>query len=125
MDGEKRYLHAATSLVLRGWLQFPLFFRLTRRVIREMKGMDGLVGHDLRAELGKRRFMTLTVWSDRAALGRLMASQSHRDAARRFEEVGDEASVTTSWESDSPVLDWAEAERQLRENPRYPYRARR
>lgn len=113
--GSRQYLHAATALNLRSWLVFPRFLILSGRVVRAMKGMPGVVASEQRAEFGKRRFLTLSVWENRAALAGLMSSPEHKEASRWFERLGAPGSVTTHWTSESPAPDWAEAERRLAE----------
>lgn len=110
------YLHAATVLVLKSWWKVPAFLSLSRRVTNVMPPLEGYLGHALTAELGGLRFFTHSLWTGRAAVGRLMATPEHRDAVRRMDELSGEGSLTVVWTSASKDLDWAEAKRQLAEN---------
>ncbi len=77
--------------------------------------LPGYRAHQLRANVLRKVFRTYTVYDDPAALGLLMASEEHRHAVSQFPKWGLPDSKVVSWESADPHLDWAEAQRRLRQ----------
>ena len=118
------YIHAATSLKLASWRHFPAFTLATRRVIRALGDVPGHLAHDLRANLLTRTFRTYSIYEDRHALARFMASEAHRAAAEKFADWALPGSKIITWEDAGRSIDWAEAGRRLAQAPNYPFARR-
>jgi quinol monooxygenase YgiN len=69
-----------TCLPLKGAGQIPRFLLHTARIAAQLKKSRGLLGYSLRAELMARRFWTLSVWQDEAALDDFVHAEPHAEA---------------------------------------------
>ena len=71
------YLAMATFLPLRSYRTIPRFLRLTSSVVRQLERTDGLVGYSLLAQPVRKRFWTVSVWTDRRALDAFVRQMPH------------------------------------------------
>lgn len=60
----------------RGW-RIPWFLLYTVRITSQLRRSRGLVAYAVRAQLGAKRFWTLSAWEDDAALDRFIRAQPH------------------------------------------------
>ncbi len=67
----------ATFLPLRSYRTIPRFLRLTSAVVGQLEGTGGLVGYSLLAQPARRRFWTLSAWTDRRALDAFVRRMPH------------------------------------------------
>lgn len=111
------YIHAATSFDLKSWRYLFAFLSYSNRILKEMKGADGLISSTTRLRPLARRLETKSVWRDRAALGKFMQLESHRAAVGRTLEWSGPDSRTASWEASAPELSWKDCERKLADTP--------
>ena len=77
----------------------------------ELSGQDGLLGFAFRQQLLGRQVWTLSVWSDRAALGRFLAASLHRDAVEEGSIPRESLeSLTLELAAGELPLDWRRVE---------------
>jgi len=109
-DPDAQYLALLTYLPLRRFWTLPAFMRFVLAVQGQLAGAAGLLGYTLRAWPFSRRFWTLSVWDDEAALRQFVVAQPHRDVMGKLRgRMG--ATSFTRWQvrgSDLP-LTWEDA----------------
>ena len=74
------YLALLTELPLRRYRDLPRFLRYTLAIQRQLKNTPGVIGYSLNAHLFARRFWTLSVWRDEAALAQFVGGRPHSGA---------------------------------------------
>jgi len=74
------YLALLTELPLRRWRDLPRFVRYSLAIQRQLKDTPGVIGYSLNAHLFARRFWTLSVWQDDAALAQFVGRTPHSNA---------------------------------------------
>jgi heme-degrading monooxygenase HmoA len=73
----REYLAMASSLPLKQYATIPRFLRFTAAIRGQLGRAPGLLGYSLQAEFRARRFWTLSVWEDEAALMRFVNEPPH------------------------------------------------
>jgi hypothetical protein len=73
----QEYLAMATFLPLRSYRTIPRFLYLTSSVVRQLERTGGLVGYSLLAQPARKRFWTLSAWTDRRALNAFVREMPH------------------------------------------------
>ena len=109
-DPDTDYVALLTYLPLRRFRTLPAFTRFILAVQGQLAGAGGLVGYSLRARPFSRRFWTLSVWDDEAALRQFVVAKPHRDIMQSLRGKMGETSFTR-WRvrgSDLP-LPWEDA----------------
>jgi len=109
-DPDTDYVALLTYLPLRRFRTLPAFTRFILAVQGQLAGAGGLVGYALRARPVSRRFWTLSVWDDEAALRQFVVARPHRDIMQSLRGKMGETSFTR-WRvrgSDLP-LPWEDA----------------
>jgi quinol monooxygenase YgiN len=81
-DGDSDYLVMASSLPLLRLTATLRFFRFVRAIRAQLSGSDGLVGYSLWAKPLQKRYWTLSVWRDEAALASFMNALPHVESWR-------------------------------------------
>ena len=71
-------------LPLRRVWQIPRFMLLTARIICQLRQSRGLLGYSLRAELGAKRFWTLSAWQNEVALQAFVKAPPHSQTMREL-----------------------------------------
>jgi heme-degrading monooxygenase HmoA len=56
-------------------------------VVKQLEASDGAIGYSLLAKLPSKRFWTLSVWKDAAAIASFVRAQPHRDVMRHYREL--------------------------------------
>jgi quinol monooxygenase YgiN len=74
-EGEYVALLSYLPLVSFRWLPLLLVYML--RIRRQLRASPGLFGYSLRADLARKRFWTLSVWEDEAALQSFVMASPH------------------------------------------------
>jgi len=74
---ERDYVALLSYLPLSSGWRLPSFLLYTARIRRQLRTSTGLIGYSLRAQLGAKRFWTLSVWEDEAALQAFVAAAPH------------------------------------------------
>ncbi|SPF43715.1 putative integron gene cassette protein [Syntrophobacter sp. SbD1] len=81
-DGDREYLVLLTELPLRWFRDLPGFFGHTLRIQSQLRSTSGVIGYSLLARVFRKRFWTLSVWEDEAALKAFVAQAPHLTAMR-------------------------------------------
>lgn len=111
---DREYAAILTYLPLKSFSTLPQFFYYTGRIQSQLKSAPGLIGYSLVAHVLAKRFWTLSVWEDEAALERFVRQQPHRQAMIRLRrDMGD--SAFTRWKLNGAAVppSWREAMNQL------------
>ncbi len=74
---DQECLAMATFLPLQSHRAIPRFLRLTSSVVRQLESTGGLVGYSLLAQPARKRFWTLSAWTDRRALSAFVREMPH------------------------------------------------
>jgi heme-degrading monooxygenase HmoA len=87
-DSDATYVVMGTYLPLRGYRYIPRFLADSMKVRRQLAGTDGLIGYALDAKIGRKEFLTVSVWENREALDRFSKEEPHaaitRDKPKRM-----------------------------------------
>ena len=87
---------------------------MSRRVRKQIETTPGQVRYAVRVDLLRRRFWTLSIWREQAAMDAFVVADPHAIALSHFDDWTAEGAAVTHWESASNALDWTEAEARLR-----------
>jgi len=79
---DREYLVLLSFLPLRRFSRIPWFLLHTLRTARQLAATKGLVGYSLNTEPLAKRFWTLSVWEDDAALRAFVGEPPHGQAMR-------------------------------------------
>jgi hypothetical protein len=109
------FLCIATFLPLRRWRDVIPFLRMSSRVERQLRETTGLARYSLRADFLHRRFWTLSVWADRAAVNAFVRSEPHATATSRFQDWAEEGAAFVQWTSPEGSINWKEAMERLKD----------
>jgi hypothetical protein len=74
---ERDYVALLSYLPLRNSWRIPWLLLYSVRIRRQLRATSGLIGYSLRAQLAAKRFWTLSVWEDEAALQGFVAAPPH------------------------------------------------
>jgi quinol monooxygenase YgiN len=113
-DPDSQYVVMASSLPLRRLTATVRFFRFVQAIRRQLARSDGLLGYALRAKPISKRYWTLSVWRDEAALANFMRSSPHAEIMTKLRPAMD-ATTFARWTvkgSDARIR-WEEALRRL------------
>jgi heme-degrading monooxygenase HmoA len=107
-DGDVLVL--ASRLRLRRFRDVPGFLRHSMRVNRAVREVDGAIGVSLDAKPLRRTFLTLSTWTDEAAMRRLVTHPVHRDVMARYRDrLVDPTFVTWTVPAGSGPPRWSDA----------------
>ena len=111
----RTYVALATELHLTRWRRLPAFARHTLGSVRQLASSPGAMGYSLRAAPHRRRFWTVTVWEDEAAMRRYVREQPHRAAMRWLQASDGGTFRSTQWDVDGAAVppSWEVAGSQL------------
>jgi hypothetical protein len=109
----KSYLHVATALPARSWLNVIGFFRMNSRVESQLKKGEGVVRYALRTDLPHKRFWTLSIWTNRDSIRRFVTAEPHLTAMKLFSKWAAPGAAFAEWESTDGKIDWADAIKRL------------
>jgi hypothetical protein len=76
-EPERQYVALLSYLPLKRGTRIPWFLIHTVRIMGQLRGSRGLLGYSLRASLMAKRFWTLSVWEDEAALRGFVHAEPH------------------------------------------------
>jgi hypothetical protein len=82
------YVVVATYLPLRSFWKVIPFFRLSNKVEAQLRASRGIVRYSLRTNIPRKRFWTLSVWTNREDMALFSRSEPHRTAMKKFYEWG-------------------------------------
>lgn len=103
----------ASHLDLRRFRDVPAFLRAAVGLRRRLAEAPGSIGLGLSAEPLRRRFWTLSAWTDEAAVRAYVARPEHRAVMERFGPVMAGSRFETWTAPGDRRPDWAEARRRL------------
>jgi quinol monooxygenase YgiN len=115
-ESEGEALWVATVITLRRYRDIPRVMKASSTVEAQLKQEPGALGYSLRADVFRRRFWTITVWTDEAPLDRFLATAVHQAVEPLADEVGAPTPprAYTRWRAPgSAPIDWKAAERRL------------
>lgn len=105
---------AATYLGLaRGFHNGRGFARWNREIEAQLARTVGVVAYSVQRTLFGRNFWTLSLWTDRTAMGSFVAAAPHRDAAKWLKDGRIRESKFAHWETGPAMPSWDEAYRHL------------
>jgi hypothetical protein len=110
----------ATFLPVRRWRHVIPFFRMARRVEQQARKSEGLVRYGLKTDFPHRQFWTYSVWRNRKAVGSFVAAEPHATAVKLFSRWAGKGAAFVEWNDPDGKIDWAEADRRLK-NPTFYY----
>jgi hypothetical protein len=82
VEKDREYLALLSFLPLHRYSKIPLFLRFSMQIHRQLKTTAGVMGYSLRAKLFTRRFWTLSVWENSAALMDFVAEVPHSESMK-------------------------------------------
>ena len=74
---ERDYVALLSYLPLSSGWRIPWFLLHSARIRQQLRASSGLIGYSMRAHLAAKRFWTLSVWEDEAALQAFVAAPPH------------------------------------------------
>jgi hypothetical protein len=74
---ERDYLALLSYLPLRSSWRIPWLLLYMVRIRQQLRASSGLIGYSLRAQLGEKRFWTLSAWENEAALQTFVVAPPH------------------------------------------------
>jgi hypothetical protein len=81
---EKKYVHAATFLPLKGWRYMIPFQLMSSKVLKQAKQSHGIVDYAVRADFPKKHFWTLSIWKDRNSMRQFVMAEPHITAMKNL-----------------------------------------
>ncbi len=110
VEKDREYLALLSFLPLNRYSKIPLFMRFSMQIHRQLKTTPGVMGYSLRAKLFTRRFWTLSVWENSAALMDFVAKVPHSESMKSMVPFMGKTKFTQWKVSGSNVpLKWDEA----------------
>ena len=82
VERDREYLALLSFLPLNRYRRIPLFMRFSMEIHRQLRATAGVIGYSLRAKLLSRRFWTLSVWENSAALMDFVARVPHGEGMK-------------------------------------------
>ena len=115
---DAEYLVMASSLPLRRFGATLRFFRFVSAIRGQLAHTDGLIGYSLWAKPIAKRYWTLSVWRDEAALMTFMRSSPHAEIMKSLRtDMGPTTFVRWTVKGTDAVVPWDEALRRLDAEP--------
>jgi quinol monooxygenase YgiN len=116
-DPERQHVILLSYLPLRHSWQIPQFMLHTARIMGQLRRSKGLLGYSLRAELGAKRFWTLSAWQDEVALQAFVRAQPHVQTMRAMVlRMGATRFIRWTVKGSELPASWEEALRRWRAN---------
>ncbi|MGH6954256.1 MAG: antibiotic biosynthesis monooxygenase [Alphaproteobacteria bacterium] len=109
-DPDGTYIALLTFLPLRRLSRVPWFLRHSRRIERQLRAAPGLIGYAFGSRPLAKRFWTLSVWRDEAALAAFVRAAPHADTmAAMTPHMGEAAFIRWPIEGNAVPPSWEEA----------------
>ena len=105
-----------TKIQLKNIWQLLKFMKHAGRLRNQAISADGVIHVDVKADLGKLTFYTLTAWENESSLREFMLGGYHKEAMKNTKKIAKQA-VSTHHEGNK-IPDWQEALQILEENKR-------
>lgn len=108
------YLVLASRIPAKSLRSTPAMFRGAGLVRKQLAGTDGVIGFSLLAEPVRKRYATLSVWRDQAALDAFTTANPHgRLMADLAPQMGETKFVTWTITGNDGLPTWDDALRRL------------
>jgi hypothetical protein len=113
-EKDREYLALLSYLPLNQYSKIPLFMRYSVGIMRQIAGSPGAIGYSMRAKLFSRRFWTLSVWENSAALMEFVSKGPHSESMKAMTPFMGKTKFT-QWKVVGSVLplQWDEAIRRM------------
>lgn len=111
---DREYLALLSYLPLNRYSKIPLFMCYSMGIMRQIAGSPGAIGYSMRAKLFSRRFWTLSVWEDSAALMEFVSKVPHSKSMKAIAPFMGQTKFT-QWKvvGSALPLRWDEAIRRM------------
>jgi hypothetical protein len=109
----------ATFLPVRRWVDVVPFLRLSSKVSGQLMKSD-VVRFGVKTDLLRKRFWTISVWSDRVAMRRFVATEPHATAVKKFAKWAGADAAFAEWTDAEGSIDWDLAKEKMK-NPSFYY----
>jgi hypothetical protein len=119
--GQQEFVFVATYLPLLKAMNIIPFLRLSFKIEAQLRSSRGAIRYALKTDIPRKRFWTLSVWSNRSDMTLFSRSGPHRTAMMKFFEWGTDKACIAEWSSRSAKIDWEEARVRL-QSPSFHYR---
>ncbi len=116
----KEFVSIATFLPVRRWTDVIPFLRMSSKVSGQLKKTE-VVRFGVKTDLLHKRFWTLSVWSDMAAMRRFVAAEPHATAVRSFAKWAGSGAAFVEWKSEDGSINWDVAKEKMKE-PSFYYK---
>ncbi len=111
--GAQAFLREATFLPVRRWRFVVPFLRMSARIEAQLQQSPGLIRYGVRADIARRRFWTLSVWTDPEAVRAFVGAEPHRTAVAHFAAWAGAGAAFVRWPGSEASLDWEDALKRL------------
>jgi hypothetical protein len=81
-EEDHEYLALLSYLPLNRYTKIPLFMRYSMEIMKQIARSPGAIGYSMRAKLFSRRFWTLSVWENSAALMEFVSKVPHSESMK-------------------------------------------
>ena len=105
-----------TKLQLKNIWQLLIFMKHAGKSRNQAISSAGVIHVDVKADLGKLTFYTLTAWENESSLREFMLARHHKEAMKTTKRIARQA-VSIHFEGDK-IPDWTEALQILEKNKR-------
>jgi quinol monooxygenase YgiN len=119
--GDKPFVIAATYLPLRSFWSIFSFIRLSNKVEVQLRNSRGVIRYALKTDIPRKRFWTVSIWSNREDMANFSRSEPHRTAMKKFFVWGTDKAAIAEWTDSKSTIDWDEVNKRL-EEPKFHYR---
>jgi hypothetical protein len=114
VEKDREYLALLSYLPLNRYSKIFAFMRFSAQINKQLRATPGAMGYSMRALLFTRRFWTLSVWEDSAALMEFVAKVPHSESMKAMAPFMGKTQFTQWKVSGAAVpLRWDEAIRRM------------
>jgi hypothetical protein len=118
---KEEYFCVSTFLPLKSWFNVIPFLRMTAAIEKQLKDTRGAVRYGLKTDIFRKRFWTISVWSDKESMREFVTNEPHLTAIRNFESWAGDGAAFVEYASRTGEINWSEAESKL-QKPSFYYR---
>lgn len=102
-----------TYLPVKKWGDVLAFFRMSKKVEKQLKQTEGIVRYGLKADFIHKKFWTYSVWRSEDAIQPFIHAEPHATAIRKFADWSAEGAAFAQWNNNDGKINWKEGDRQL------------
>jgi hypothetical protein len=118
----KELVSIATFLPVRRWIDVIPFLRMSSKVSGQLMKSD-VVRFGVKTDLLRKRFWTVSVWSDRVAMRRFVAAEPHATAVKKFAKWAGPGAAFAEWTDEDGSIDWGVAKEKMKK-PSFYYKGK-